>query len=547
MRRSQKRLLMLLAALPLLVVASGLVYQVAMKTFEGQAPGFWDGLGWASGTLTTNGSAADRLVRHPGMVLYVMGIQFIGVFLVYLVFPIYVVPYLDERFQARLPRDTVHDLSDHAVIFRYGPAVETLLDELAAAKVATLVLEPDETVARRLLEMKQRVLFRGLDDDALTAARLDRARALIANGSDDENAAIILAARQLGFKGTVLGLVEEPLHRRPMMLAGANAVFTPRHILGAALAARASVHISPRVAGVQQLGRRLEIAEVRVRADSSLAGQAMATVQVAHQTGATIVGQWLGGELVTSSDPAARIEADGILVAAGNHASIERLTELAGGQTALRRKGHFVVGGFGEVGRKVVELLRTVGEEVRVIERKAGEGIDVVGNVLDAPVLEAAGVRQAQAVILALDTDSATLFATVILRDLVPEVPIIARVNQAHNVERIHRAGAYFALSISQISGQMLAKKLLGEEAFAIDTNLKILKVRAESLTTGTHPAQLRIPDRTGCSVVAVERGDEVLVELAPEFRLASGDVVYVCGSIASVRRFNDVFRPASV
>jgi voltage-gated potassium channel Kch len=117
------------------------------------------------------------------------------------------------------------------------------------------------------------------------------------------------------------------------------------------------------------------------------------------------------------------------------------------------------------VGRKVVELLRIVGEEVRLIDRNPGPEVDLVGNVLDLRVLEDADVRHARAVILALDTDSVTLFATVILKDLVPEVPVIARVNRSENVERIHRAGASFALSISQVSGQMLAKRLLGPGA----------------------------------------------------------------------------------
>jgi Trk K+ transport system NAD-binding subunit len=161
--------------------------------------------------------------------------------------------------------------------------------------------------------------------------------------------------------------------------------------------------------------------------------------------------------------------------------------------------------------------------------------------VLDARVLEGAGVRDAQAVILALDTDSSTLFATVILKDLAPDAPVIARVNQAENVERIHRAGAYFALSISQVSGQILAKKLLGEEAFLIDPELKVLKVPPDSLA-GHHPAEMGIRERTGCSVVAVERGEEVLVEFGPEFRFRPDDSLYVCGSHRAVRRFTETF-----
>jgi K+/H+ antiporter YhaU regulatory subunit KhtT len=107
-------------------------------------------------------------------------------------------------------------------------------------------------------------------------------------------------------------------------------------------------------------------------------------------------------------------------------------------------------------------------------------------------------------------------------------------------VERIHRAGAYFALSISQVSGQMLAKKLLGQEAVAVDPQLKILKVSSGGLA-GHHPADLRIRERTGCSVVAVERGDQVLVELGADFRFAPDDTLYVCGSSEAVRRFTEV------
>jgi Trk K+ transport system NAD-binding subunit len=200
-----------------------------------------------------------------------------------------------------------------------------------------------------------------------------------------------------------------------------------------------------------------------------------------------------------------------------------------------------VVGGGGEVGRKVAELLRVVGEEVKLIDRRPGEEVDLVGDVLDARVLESAGAKEAQAVILALDTDSATLFATVILKDLAPRVPVIARVNQAENVERIHRAGADFALSISQVSGQMLAQKLLGQEAVAVDPQLKVLQVSPDGLA-GRAPAELDIRGRTGCSVVAVERGDDVIVEFGPEFRFQPEDAVYICGSGGAVRRFREVF-----
>jgi len=546
--RPRRHLLFLVVvAVPALVLGTALLYMLGMAQLEGRHRGFWDSLAWAAETLTTTGYGADSHWSHPLMVVYVVAVQFAGVFLVFLLVPIYLIPFLEERFETRLPTEVEGDLSGHVVIYRFGAAVESLLGELAAAQLTTVVLEPDETVARRLLEplpgkstRRLQIVHRGLDDGALRAARLERARALIANGSDDENAALILSARQLGFQGLILALVEEPYHRRPIELAGANATFTPRHMLGAALAAQASHRISPRVSGVQSLGRNLEVAEMQVRPQSPLAGKTLEEAEIGARTGATVIGQWKRGELELAA-AGTRIEPRGKLVVVGSHESIDRLSELAEGAVASRRHGHFVVGGGGEVGRKVAELLRTVGETVHLIDRQPGATVDQVGDVLDLRTLETADVRNAQAVILALDTDSSTLFASVILRDLAPEVPVIARVNHSENVERIHRAGAYFALSISQVSGQMLAKKLLGQEAVTLDPQLKVLKVTPSGLT-GHHPADLHIRERTGCSVVAVERGEEVLVDLGPAFRFAADDTVYVCGSTAGVRRFSEVF-----
>jgi len=541
MKRSHQRLLLLLVCLPILVVCFALLYSVGMAYLEGSPRGFWDSLEWSAESLTTTGYGADSHWRHPVMVLYVVGVQFAGVFLVFLLVPIFLLPFLEEHFQGRLPQSIEGKLSGHVLVFRYGAAVETLLAELAAAGVPTVFLERDEATARQLFESGIRVVHRGLDDAALKAARLPAARAVIANGTDDENAALILAARHLGFAGPVLALVEEPFYRKPMMLAGATAVFTPRHILGAALAAQVSARINPRLTGVQPLGRFLELAEVRIEPDSRLAGKTLGAAGIGAATGATVIGEWVGGDLRTRLDPSFPLEPEGVLVVLGSHESIERVTELARGPRPAVPVGPFVVGGYGEVGRNVVELLRAVGEEVRVLDRHAAFGVDLVGDVLDRRLLEKAGVTTARAVILALDTDSATLFATVILKELAPHVPVIARVNQAENVERIHRAGASFSLSLSKVSGQMLAQKLLGEEAVEVDSQLKVQKVSAKALA-GKSPADLAIRERTGCSVVAVERGDAVRVDLNPDFRFAVDDSVYVCGSTEAVRRFGEVF-----
>ena len=191
----------------------------------------------------------------------------------------------------------------------------------------------------------------------------------------------------------------------------------------------------------------------------------------------------------------------------------------------------------GEVGRKVAQLLQDCGEKTFVIDARPVPGVDLVGNVLDTQVLQQARLDKAQAVILALATDATTLFSTVIVKDLAPDMPLIARVNSAENVERMYGAGADFALSISQVSGQLLAMRLLGKESVAVDPELQVVKVSTRGLEK-LHPKQPDLHHQTGCSVVAVERDDALLVEFNDAFALQPSDVVYICGDAEAVRKF---------
>lgn len=534
MLTSKRRLALLLLAVPLLVVVSGLLYMLGMVHLEESPRDFWQSLSWAAETLSTTGYGADARWQHPAMVAFVICLQFGGVFLIFLIFPIYLIPFLEERFEQRLPT-AVEPLAGHVVVYRYGSAVETLLAELDRAGVEVVIIEHQPEKARKLLARDRKVVGSRLEDGALEGAHISAAKTLIANGSDDENAAAILGARQLGCEGEILALVEEPVHRRPMMLAGATASFTPRHVLGAALAAQASRRLRSTVSGAQSLGGSLAIHEARVGAESPMAGKTLAEAGVGARTGVTVLGQWIGGKLETDTRADMEIVANGILVLAGSPEALERFAEtcVAG---ADELDTPVVVAGYGEVGAKVVELLRDAGEPVRVLDLEPGRA-EVTGDVLDPQVLESLDIARARAVVLALDSDPATLFASVIIRDLAPRVPIIARVNRSENVERIHAAGADFALSISRVAGQILTQRLLGEEAISLDAQLRVLKTSARTLA-GLRRSEIGIRESTGCSIVAVERGEQLLAELDGEFRFERSDTVFVAGSDAATREF---------
>src|SRR5712692_4583753 len=212
MHRSTRRLLGLAVGLFAFTIGSALLYQAGMEHLEGKHRSFWDSVEWAAESLSTTGYGADSRWSHPLMVILVIAVQFVGVFLFFLIIPIFLVPFLEERFERRLPR-VAPRITGHVVVFRYGPPVEALLQRLKAGGVPSVVVETDETAARAVLERGQAVVFSRTEEDALDVCRLGDARALVANGTDEQNASIILRARQMGFGREVYAFVEEPAHR----------------------------------------------------------------------------------------------------------------------------------------------------------------------------------------------------------------------------------------------------------------------------------------------------------------------------------------------
>lgn len=536
MRRSSRRLLVLLATIPALLFLFAWLYMLVMEHVEGSPRSFGHAVEFISESLTSTGYGADSSWAHPLAQAFVVFVQFVGLAITILIFPVFVVPFIEERFESRL-RQTLPELEGAILVYHWGPAVAPLVERLEQLEVPVVIVEENLATARRLHDRGRAVVNAQLEEEELDFRRLGVARGIVAAGDDPANAVLTLAARQQGFTGPIAVLVASPARRPAMLRAGANAVFTPSHILAAALAARASHKINPRVSGAQSLGRHIQIAEVRIDRGSPLVGKTLAESNLRGQTGTTIVGRWRDGELRPPPGPKEKLELGGILVAAGSDAGIEKLGRLA---TPVTRRGPILVVGHDEVASKVAEFLSLAEEEVRRLSPVAA-GSAIVGDPLDPSILEEAGVKEARAVILALDTDGETLFAAALVRDLAPEVTVVAAARRAENVARIRRAGADFALSVGQVAGQVLAYQLLGEEVMALEGEIRLVRAAAGELA-GRQLGDARIRERTDCSVVAIERGEEVIVEFGPDFEVKEKDALYVTGSSDHIHRFFEAF-----
>lgn len=542
LKRSTKRLLALLALLPISVLLMGTVYMVLMGYLEGSPRTFLESLQWASETLTTTGYGNDSHWRHPAVALFVILGQFIGQFLVFLIFPVFVLPFFEEQFEVRL-QHVLPPMDGKVLFYRYGPAIEALLDSLQRAKCPFVIFEEDMHTARQLRDRGYDVVLGNLAEDPAVMLRVRQARAVVTNSDDHANAACTLVVRECGFTGPVYALADDPVYRAPMLQIGATEVFTPAHVLGATLASRASVRITQPAEGMHLLGTRLGLAEFRIRADSDLAGKRLGDLHLRQNYGVSVIGQWRGGTFTTSRGADTVVVPGAILVVVGSPANLQKVERMA---MPIRRTGSIVLVGLGAVGSKVAQMLRDAQERFSVVDRVRAEGVDVVGNILETAVLERAGVREASAVILALNDDAEAVFATAVVRDHAPEVPLIVAVSRSRNIERLYRAGADFAFSQGQLAGQILAYQLLDEQGVPVENRLKFVRLGVGGLN-GWHPWRSEVAERTGAKIIAVERGDDVLVEFSDEFRMAPEDALLVCGTLECLERFQREFHAQPV
>jgi len=536
MSRSTRGLFFLLIILVSTVFGFALLYMLGETFLEHRPRSFMTSLEWAAETLTTTGYGADSSWNHPLMIALVILTQFSGLFLLFLILPFYVLPYFEERFEARLPH-TLPKFRDYILIFHYSPAVASLIEELKRYGRQFVILEQTRVAARDAQQRGLPVVLLDLVEDSLPADQIGPISAVVANGNDEDNTTLIVLMRELGFTGPILAFAETPLHRMPMKHVGATAVFTPRRLLSEALAARASRWITARVRGVQELGEQVGVYKLRVQQDSPLDGQTLKQAEL-WQHGVNVIGMWSGGQFIDLPPAGTKITAGSVMVSIGSHEALAHLGELA---RPLTRSGPFLVCGYGRVGRMVSSMLRDAQEPVLVVNDRDVEGVDIVGNVLDSEVLKSMAAQNPSAIILAIGNDTQTLFLATVVRDYLPDVPLIARVNQAHSVDRLHRLGVDFALSVDNVAGELLASRLLGEEYVEVEPELRVSRLQANGLE-GQHPRRVDSLEGYRCKIVAVARAGEVLVSFEDDFKILEDDEIFLCGSPESIDAFLQVF-----
>jgi CPA2 family monovalent cation:H+ antiporter-2 len=271
-------------------------------------------------------------------------------------------------------------------------------------------------------------------------------------------------------------------------------------------------------------------------------------------------------------------------------APLERLigvTSIDEADEGRKLAGHVIIVGFGLAGGFAARTLSAVGAPFLVLELNADNvqrgkqlGLPVYyGDATSEEALGHAHLQEARMLVLLMNDPIAAQRIVDIVRRVAPGVPVLMRTRYLAERPQLLAMGARDVVaeevegaveviarllrtidvprnvideSIQRVRGetqtserkQTLPRPQLREVRGLDEMKIESALVREHSPAAGASPAELKLRSTTGVLVVGVRRGQRLLENPDPHAAFEPGDVVYLVGTSAALRRAFPLFDP---
>jgi len=220
-------------------------------------------------------------------------------------------------------------------------------------------------------------------------------------------------------------------------------------------------------------------------------------------------------------------------------------------------ENHFIVCGYGEMGRIIVEELHK--HKIPIVVVTSDESalallternfLHLGADPTDENSLIAAGVLRARGLVSVLSKDSENVFIVLIARDLNKDLLILARADAPGADKRLLKAGADRVVSPYLLGATRIAHNILRPTV----TDFLELALSEEGMELSME--EIRIPEDSGLIdtelmasgirsnydliVVAIKRAEGAMVfNPPPQEKFRSGDILVAIGAVENLSRF---------
>ena len=221
---------------------------------------------------------------------------------------------------------------------------------------------------------------------------------------------------------------------------------------------------------------------------------------------------------------------------------------------------HFIICGFGRVGRKAADEFSASGQPFVVLDfspdaLEAAETRGVLfleGRGAEDEALNRAGIEHAKGLLASADSDSENVYITLSARSRRPDLMIVARASDAEAERKLTLAGANRVVQPYSSAGTEMAKLALKPQLAAFleivsshagpDFRFEEIEVRADCPHAGRTIRDLRVRKETGAVIVALRKPDGRFdTTPSPDVRFEVGDVLIAIGTAPELHALEEM------
>jgi voltage-gated potassium channel len=219
---------------------------------------------------------------------------------------------------------------------------------------------------------------------------------------------------------------------------------------------------------------------------------------------------------------------------------------------------HYIIAGYGRVGRQVAEIFDkrkipfiVIEKNNRTLNLLESEGyIYIEGEAIEDEILMKAGVERAKVLISTLPAESDNVYLALTAREFNPDLYIICRADHPEGEKKLKRAGANHVVSPHILGGMRMAMASLRPNVvdFMLMTSLsdsglgiEEVKLPQGSQYVGQSLIDSRIKADYGMTVIGIKKAEgEMMVNPPPTEVMNENDVLVLVGATEELEKFTE-------
>ena len=223
-------------------------------------------------------------------------------------------------------------------------------------------------------------------------------------------------------------------------------------------------------------------------------------------------------------------------------------------------KNHFIICGFGRIGRIICQELYEDNIDFVIIEQNASAIEDIATEKylfieMDATseeALMAAGILKAKGLVTAVNSDANNVFITLTAKTLRPDIFVLARSSEEKNEAKLKKAGATKVVSPYMIGARRMAHVLkrptvvdfidIATMGNRLGLIMEEALIDSKSRFIGKNLIDSRLRQDYGVIIVAIKKlSGEMIFNPMPLETLEAGDVIVLIGKKDDLKRMNEI------